>query len=275
MDHWNHTQPFNAICRIAERHWTESNKGNISKIRILDCACGTGNAYGAFRRQKFDIWGTDGSKQMLAHAFNNCAAHNIPTDQLVRDPINWTDGNGYQRHFEPESFDLIINTANSFCHLPPIKGYMDKALDNFRNLLKPGGLLFIDTKRYVQEGSIREVPIYKELIYREAPVEWAIRTDRPDVRDVPTLGRVHFHTRLHYDIDPSFDVPVQRALIVLTIYGEKLAPQTLLIPYYPLPRKRLEKFMEKAEFTIRSYDAFSREVDGWKYDAVVGVKPPV
>jgi len=147
---------------------------------------------------------------------------------------------------------------------------MDAALDNFNSLLKPGGLLIIDTKRYIRAGEIEGVPLHKELRYL-AP-DWIIRTTREEPCKVPALENVRFHTMLHYDIDPSFPVKIPRALIVLTVHGEGLMPLTEVIPYYPLPVEELSQRMTAAGFTTTVYRAKEGAAANWQYDIVVGRK---
>lgn len=83
---------------------------------------------------------------------------------------------------------------------------------------------------------------------------------------------MHFHTRLTYDTDPAFSSFVRRALIIITIYGENLAPKTLVVPYYPLPARLLHDQMTQAGFRTRTILAMTGEAANWKYDVVVGQK---
>jgi ubiquinone/menaquinone biosynthesis C-methylase UbiE len=45
----------------------------LKRKRVLDVACGTGNAFAAFTRAGFETWGTDGSMEMLLKAKENCS----------------------------------------------------------------------------------------------------------------------------------------------------------------------------------------------------------
>ncbi|TMJ20504.1 MAG: DUF4062 domain-containing protein [Alphaproteobacteria bacterium] len=270
-DHWCNREPFETLRALVSKH-SDSTKANPSNIKILDTACGTGNTYVSFKRGGYDIRGCDGSGKMLAKATRNCEGHGIDPSGIVRDPINWTDSEGYEKHFGNAEFDVLLNTANSFCHVPPIAEYMDAALANFRALLKPGGLLIIDTKRCIRAGEIEGVPLYKELRYL-AP-DWVIRTAREEHCQVPGLDNVRFHTMLHYDVDPAFPVKVPRALIVLTVHGEGLMPQTAVVPYYPLPVEKLGRRMAVAGFATTVYRAMEGPAANWKYDIVVGRKGP-
>jgi len=269
-DHWCSDEPYLTIRRLAFKH-ADSSKTNLATRRILDTACGTGNTYAAFKKEGFEVFGTDGSSRMLSKAVANCEQQSLSLSGLVLEPITWTNWDGYSKHFEPESFDILLNTGNSFCHIPPVTGFIDAALENFLKLLKPGGLLIIDTKKYIREGNFDGTPLYKEM--RFVTPEWIVRTVREEKCEVPGLEHVRFHTRLHYDVDPSFNIAVLRALIVLTIYGESLAPITALIPYYPLPAADLKRHMSEAGFITDLYPAGEGPAENWKYDVVVGRKP--
>jgi SAM-dependent methyltransferase len=270
--HWLSEEPFKTLSSIA-RAYLESSRGQLQGKRVLDVACGTGNTFVAFTRAGFDVWGTDGSREMLLRAKSNCESAGIPTDKLVLDPINWTAPETYLQRFASNSFDLIVNTANSFCHIPPLAEYMQAALKGFLELLRPGGLLLIDTKRYIRSDPVNGVPTFKELRFDADTKEWIERLDREEVMTLPGLGDVHFHTRLMYGFDPAFSNRVRRALILITIFGSQLAPRTLVVPYYPLPAELLKEQMITAGFRAAIYPALQDLNVNWKYDFVVGRKP--
>jgi SAM-dependent methyltransferase len=189
-------------------------------------------------------------------------------------PINWSDRTGFGEHFAPRSFDIIVNTANSFCHIPPVDQYMQAALVNFYDLLKPGGLLFIDTKRYIRTDVVQAPSLLKELRYIAKTKEWVERVEREDTRELPGFGGVKFNTRIVNDFDPAFpDQTVQRALIIITIFGDKLPSRTLVVPYYPLPADKLANEFLKAGFEPAVYQANEGLNSNWKYDFVVGQRP--
>ncbi|MBV5330542.1 DUF4062 domain-containing protein [Pelodictyon phaeoclathratiforme] len=272
-DHWELDDPFKTIVSIIKAY-DEGSRGNILRKKILDCACGTGNTYVSFTKNGYNIYGTDGSRYMLQKAKNNCDSIGVSTDHIELEPLNWTDNKSYHAKFSSGFFDVIINTANSFCHIPPVSGYMDVALNNFYDLLAPGGLLIIDTKKYIKTRSLNDIETYQELRYIAGKQEWILRSEREEPRNIEGLGNVKFHTRLMYDNDPAFTHPVCRALIVVTIYGESINPCVHVIPYYPLPSVMLKMEMEKAGFMpVTIFPAMENLVLDWKYDIVVGRKP--
>ena len=83
---------------------------------------------------------------------------------------------------------------------------------------------------------------------------------------------MHFHTRLLYDDDPSFSTKVRRALIVVTIHGGSVTPRVLVVPYYPLPARRLANQMTTCGFSATILPAREKLASKWRYDIVVGEK---
>lgn len=193
--HWSSDKPFTTMCSIASTYF-DAGRGQLRGKKILDVACGTGNTFVAFSRGGFETWGTDGSMEMLLRAKDNSDSAGIDTSRLVLTPINWNDRERFLEHFAPASFDIIVNTANSFCHIPPVDDYMQAALSNFFEMLKPGGLLFIDTKRYLRSGAVVSASLFKELQYIADTKEWVERIEREEARELPGFGVVRFNTRI-------------------------------------------------------------------------------
>jgi SAM-dependent methyltransferase len=285
-NHWENDGIQNSIMTILEDGFPALELTELKSWKILDTAVGTGNTYVSFVNNGFhDTYGTDGSREMLLRAYENCKKSAIGTRNLLwKQPINWTDTRSYTRRFGESSFDLVVNTANSFCHIPPTPEYTLQALTSFYNLLRPGGALIIDTKRYCGESTEEylgstlrkaEDPVYRELRYDNNRKEWLVRGERIESINTDEFGHVCFHTRLHYDTDPSFlnsGRPVQRALIVLTVYGKRVPTQTLVIPYYPLPASRLVSDSTKVGFESVLYEA-KTEQNQTNYDFVLCRKP--
>lgn len=267
-DLWDENKGPARPIRELIKTFTDLSEKKKSEISILDAACGTGNNYVAFSREGYDCWASDGSEAMLDCAKKNCK--DVQQDKLIPEPLRWTDSAGYQKHFIERgiAFDLITVNSNSLCHIPPTAEYLGTALRNFQRLLKPGGRLLIDTKRFEQAPPIDGVPIFKELQYKEG--KWIIRTTKPGgPQNIEGKGEMYFHTRLTYDVDPCFKVC--RALIIVSIYGEQVPLEIKLMPYYPLPAAILEREMQSIDLATKVFEARKPPLD-WDYDFVVGRK---
>lgn len=257
--------------RIMMDSFDELARRTPASIRILDCACGTGNLFRSLTALGYDTWASDGSREMLKKAVDNCAELLEPIRRkLISEPIRWADKSAFDSLRERAGlFDIVVVASNSFCHMPATDEYMQVALKNLSNILRPGGRLLIDTKRYDQTQSIDGVPIFRELRFSKDTNEWIIRSEREETSNID--GRaVHFHTRLHYDIDPAFKLC--RALIAITRYGEGQTPRTMVMPYYPLPAEELEARMKQLEFRTSVFPAMNPPTN-WSYDFVIGQKP--
>lgn len=271
--HWESNEPATTIHNLIQGYFP--NERTASQIHILDCACGTGNPFVALTRLQYKVSGSDGSREMLRRAVANCTNASISSDGIIREPLNWTNAEGYAHCFKDSSLDVIVNTGNSFCHLPP-NDYMEAALENFYRLLKRDGILIIDTKRF-RAFEENGVAYLKELRFDSSKREWSQRFEREESVEIPGLGKIRFHTRMFYDVDPEFSF-ICRAFILLTICGQGrvtetgFVSQTVAIPYYPLPADALKAKMQRVGFKVHMFNAGEGPLDNWKYDVVVGQK---
>ena len=64
---------------------------------------------------------------------------------------NWLSLQDASIHVPRGGFDAVICLGNSFAHLPDFQGNLSNqklAIGNFKDMLKPGGLLVIDHRNY-------------------------------------------------------------------------------------------------------------------------------
>lgn len=70
---------------------------------------------------------------------------------LVIEEGNWLALNEASIDVPEGGFDAVICLGNSFAHLPDFQGDLQNqklAIQNFKDMLKPGGVLFIDHRNY-------------------------------------------------------------------------------------------------------------------------------
>jgi SAM-dependent methyltransferase len=267
---WNYESgPFAALMNVVG-NLKDLDGRTPESIRMLDCACGTGNLYIPLRDRRYDVWAADASEQMLEKTLINCREKTVPIDNLIQTPIQWTNKNRYMEFFEPNSFDLLVLMSNSFCHLPT--RMIPQALGIFYSLLKPNGRLILDTKRYRRAGKIKGLPVFKELRYVEG--RWVTRVDRTDPGRAVYGKSIDFHTWVHYDIDPVFEIC--RAIVVVTMQEPNGQRRTKVWPYCPLPAKLLAEQMKTAGFKTDVWEARKHELlRGYSYDLLIGQKATV
>lgn len=237
-------------------------------LDILDCACGTGAAFIPFTRAGYRIWGCDGSQAMLDRARANCSVARVSAARLSRKALDWRNRDGYLQVYKRRQFDVVLLNSNSLCHLPAVEGCIDAALRNFHALIKPGGYLLVDTKRFAEVEPTDGVAMYHEMQFEaDAWKERTVRVDSPRYFD--GLGEVSVHTRMHYDIDPKHGVC--RALVAVTVYGPHAEPYPRLLHYYPLPAAKLGTLLDVAGFQV-SWHRAKTEPLRWSYDLAIAQK---
>jgi 2-polyprenyl-3-methyl-5-hydroxy-6-metoxy-1,4-benzoquinol methylase len=119
----------------------------LKKGKALDVAMGEGRNGVYLAMQGFDVTGLDISEKGLEKAHALAAKNNVTIQTKVVDLENI--------EFEPNSYDLILCTY-----------YMDRELyKKFRDALKPGGMLLIETYNI------------DYLKYRRFNAKWALNTN--------------------------------------------------------------------------------------------------
>ncbi|HIJ50672.1 MAG TPA: class I SAM-dependent methyltransferase [Nitrospinae bacterium] len=119
----------------------------LPKGKALDVAMGEGRNGVYLAAQGFDVTGLDISEKGLEKAHVLAAKNNVTTKTKVVDLESI--------QFEPNSYDLILCTY-----------YMDRGLyKKFRDALKPGGMLLIETYNI------------DYLKYRRFNAKWALNTN--------------------------------------------------------------------------------------------------
>jgi len=101
-----------------------------SKSYLMEIGCGSGRDAGFMHRNGYDIFGIDGSMEMIAEA-KRCHPELEDRLEVVRVPD--------ELHFEPYSFDGIYSIA-TLMHLD--KDAIDIAIEKIAIILKPGGKFF-------------------------------------------------------------------------------------------------------------------------------------
>lgn len=120
---------------------------------ILDVACGTGVDSIMLLENNFKVTSTDASDKMLKQAWKIRWQRRKEEafDDWVIEEGNWLALHEAQIEVPEGGFDAVICLGNSFAHLPDFQGDLHNqkvAIQNFKDMLKPGGVLFIDHRNY-------------------------------------------------------------------------------------------------------------------------------
>jgi len=105
-------------------------------VEILDIGCGTGTLALRCMKKDANVTGLDSAEFMLEQAGKNAAEHGVSNRlRLIKDSVTQL-----RKHFQEESFDIIVATA-SLGEFP--KAYLDYILRDCARILKKGGRLII------------------------------------------------------------------------------------------------------------------------------------
>lgn len=109
--------------------------------KIIDVSTGSGFHSVKLAKNGFDVTATDGSAVMLNKAKNNFM------NNAVNIPIYNVEWINLPNFFKDEKFDALICLGSSFCHVTDIS-IQKTILENFKKILKPGGLIIIDQRNF-------------------------------------------------------------------------------------------------------------------------------
>lgn len=138
---------------------------------VLDVACGTGVDSILLLEDGFQVTSTDASDKMLKYALKERWHHRKEAayDHWVIEEANWltlADDLENLEYRPTAGYDAVLCLGNSFAHLPDFEGNQANqkvALENFRDMVKPGGILVIDHRNYdeiTRTGAVPSKNIY-------------------------------------------------------------------------------------------------------------------
>lgn len=143
---------------------------------VLDVACGTGVDSILLVEEGFDVTSVDASDRMLKYALKlRWLRRKEPAfDKWVIEEANWLHLKKADIVFPEGGFDCVICIGNSFPHLLDFDGDNGahfQAIKNFRDCLKPGGILVIDHRNFDHIIAGGKAPVKNIYYDSEAPVD--------------------------------------------------------------------------------------------------------
>jgi len=195
------------------RDWLIETLKRHNAVKVLDVACGTGVDSRMLVAAGFHVTSCDLSNNMLQKARDTKAKKNLKNWEIRQ--ADWCK---LPKQLGPEvahNFDAVICMGNSFAHLPDELNKQEKqelAISNFREMLKPGGILIIDHRNFdyiVANGKSPSKNIYYQSTW-QTQVETSF--DRNDAGEVTNIILDYFMTVPHdvqakmgIDLDGSHD----------------------------------------------------------------------
>jgi len=256
--HYKSDKPFSDILLLIDQYMPLTEE-----VKILDCACGTGNPYIALKKKGFDVVACDASRKMLAKAVENTNQEMVDPSGIIKPPIQW---NRLGATFGHGAFGLVLCIGNSLCHEPSAEDGVLIALRNMYAVLREGGLCVIDTKKYNEK---------KEELYFERDTGMLKKREsrsygERSITDSTLMAK--FDTDTEYEYDSSGNAIREIIKLAISIKDEEgrcVKLERYDIPFYPLPVDDLCHWMEMAKFEV-----LQRVCDSSWYDVVIGTKRP-
>lgn len=132
----------NWAARLAgELPWLEQQLQQVSARRVLDAACGTGQHAIALAQRGYQAAGADLSPAMIARARDHAAAAGQTVD------FKAVGFGALASAFGTAEFEAVLCLGNSLPHLLTASD-LQQALEDFRAVLRPGGLLVLQNRNF-------------------------------------------------------------------------------------------------------------------------------
>nr|ACO11644.1 Glycine N-methyltransferase [Caligus rogercresseyi] len=208
---------------------------------VLDVACGTGIDSVMLLENGFNVVSSDASDHMLKRAgdIRWRRRHEDNFKDWDIQNVDWL--NLEEKLVRPqgtEKFDALICMGNSFAHLENKKDQPKKAMENFYQMIKPGGILIIDHRNFDQILETKKAP--KNNIYYNCDYDMDIYTMVVHYEAEPFMVLLDYNIHIpDTSIDGSFRLsyyPHQLSnfsKLLKDTFGEK-APYNIFADFKPL-----------------------------------------
>ncbi|MEA1972300.1 MAG: class I SAM-dependent methyltransferase [Candidatus Cloacimonadota bacterium] len=213
---------------------------------VLDCSCGTGQMTIPLMKLGYNVIGSDSNLNMINQAKKNAAEENI-TGNFIKSDFRELPKN------IKRDFDIVMNTGNSLAHVE--NKFLLKSILSMDKVLKPGGILYIDSRNW---DVILE---RKQRFYLSNPI----------IRD---KGRVNFLQVWDYLKDGSMTF---NFLLTEEIENKLVGKRQFYTRYFPFELKTLLAIFEKLEYqnikVTKLGDPSQSDTDNIDWYTITAVKP--
>ena len=191
-----------------------------SQIRVMDTACGTGHHAIALANLGFQMSGSDLFPEMVSLADANAKAAGAR--------VNFrTAGFGsISKSFkQPGEFDAVLCLGNSLPHVVS-EADLDKALRDFKELLRPGGLLLLQMRNFDKVMGEKNRWMEPQAV-KDGSTEWLFLR----FYDFEADGKIQFNIlSLHRKANAPWQTQLTSTHL-LPIFSEKLQTELALLGF--------------------------------------------
>jgi glycine/sarcosine N-methyltransferase len=191
-----------------------------SQIRVMDSACGTGHHAIALANIGFQVSGSDLYPEMVSLADAN--ARSADAKVIFR-----TAGFGSinETFKQPGGFDAVLCLGNSLPHVSS-EADLEKALLDFKQLLRPGGLLLLQMRNFDKVMQEKNRWMEPQSV-KDGSTEWLFLR----FYDFEANGMIQFNIlSLHRKADAPWHTQFTSTHL-LPIYSDKLSKELISLGF--------------------------------------------
>lgn len=196
-------------------------------IRVLDCASGVGIDAVALAAAGYKVAASDISPKMVEATRHRAASKGVEVDVVA------TPWRRLREHFSESSLDVVLCLGNSFVHCPTTQEKVE-SLASMRAILRPGGLLIIDSRNW---------DLLRPMGSRFAVSDRTVRRRGSDCITVRS-----------WSIPTAWSDRHDVSMMFLLVDGDHVTTKHHKVSFYPIPHRTLADLVVEAGFDILADD---------------------
>ncbi len=216
-------------------------------LDVMDCTVGTGQLAIPMARLGYNVTGCDINSSMLRRARSNFNAENLQAKLFQADMLKMSAKTG------KEQFDCVMCSGNSLGLIE--KNKINNALDEMDKVLRPGGVMYIDSRNW-------------EVIQKRQQRFYLFN---PIIRD---KGRINYLYIWDYNKNGSITYNI---LFIEELENKIVSKRQFFCIYHPFKIKLVLDFFEERGYTdvqlCKLGDVNNQEIKEIDWYAITAVKP--